>query len=128
MQPGLPVATYIPLGIVAPVAMWRAFGFSIHEDGTAVDHQVGYGARAEALAVAFANDGDDGIKVLGSAIAEVRRRNEEYARTAAQAAESKAIQALACAIEGDTDAGVLRRILPRLTERTALALRRELDS
>jgi hypothetical protein len=118
------------LGITASRQAWHALHVSVVSvDGEIVaDASSAYSPHGtvELLLLGVAAVGTRDEQVVLWALGERQRRQEERTRVTAQAREAEAILALAGALRADTETAVLERILPRLSERTQYAVRKQL--
>lgn len=116
-----------PSGISAPDQAWAMLDASLSRepDGSRGYARVGFGLEP-LMRLGVVETGDSGERAIAWVAREHQRRQEERTRVTAQAREAEAVAALARAITDMGDAAALERILARVSERTAHAIRRQM--
>jgi hypothetical protein len=118
------------LDITAPAPYWRALGFQPLDQhdpdatGTVSYHRAG--SIDDVLILGMAKTGAHDERVLVWAMEEVQRRSEEASRSTAIAQEANGLKALAESIRQTTDEQFLARLLGKVSEKTAYAIRAQL--
>lgn len=121
--------THETTGIQAERVYWAAAGCTVYTTGTVSTSMAAHNFDALLLAGIEATGAKDHRAIVW-AMQEQQRRKEEATRSTALAREAEAIQSLASSIRSaavqESEDSLLARILPRLTERTQYAVRKQL--